>query len=112
MEHLGFTSCKADPDVWIRENNGHTGAEFVKYVLIYTWQTKDSFQTEDDHSTDPRQPSPNTALVSVTVSFSDQEWQENYGHFTTGIIIQGTFIHPVVADLLEYPTVFFDYACW
>jgi hypothetical protein len=36
MEHLGFTSCKADPDVWIRENNGHTGDEFVKYVLIYT----------------------------------------------------------------------------
>jgi hypothetical protein len=36
MEHLVFTSCKADPDVWIRENNDHTGAEFYEYVLIYT----------------------------------------------------------------------------
>jgi hypothetical protein len=36
MEHLGFTSCKADPDVWIRENSDHTGAEFYEYVLIYT----------------------------------------------------------------------------
>jgi hypothetical protein len=36
MEHVGFKSCKADPDVWIRENNDHTGAEFYEYVLIYT----------------------------------------------------------------------------
>lgn len=36
MEHLGFTSCKADPDVWLRENSDHTGARFYEYVLIYT----------------------------------------------------------------------------
>jgi hypothetical protein len=36
MEHLGFTSCKADPDVWLRENTDHTGAQFYEYVLIYT----------------------------------------------------------------------------
>lgn len=36
MEHLGFQSCKADPDVWLRENNDHTGATFYEYVLIYT----------------------------------------------------------------------------
>jgi hypothetical protein len=32
----GVKSCKADPDVWIGENNDHTGAEFYEYVLIYT----------------------------------------------------------------------------
>jgi hypothetical protein len=36
MEHLGFTTCKADPDVWLRENSDHTGARFYEYVLIYT----------------------------------------------------------------------------
>jgi hypothetical protein len=36
MEHLGFTSCKADPDVWLRENTDHTGAQFYEYILIYT----------------------------------------------------------------------------
>jgi hypothetical protein len=36
MEHLGFTSCKADPDVWLRENTEHTGAMFHEYMLIYT----------------------------------------------------------------------------
>jgi hypothetical protein len=36
MEHMGFRSCGADPDVWIRENSDHTGEEFYEYVLIYT----------------------------------------------------------------------------
>lgn len=36
MEHLGFQSCKADPDVWLRPNKDHTGREFYEYVLIYT----------------------------------------------------------------------------
>jgi hypothetical protein len=36
MDHMEFKSCKADPDVWIRENNDYTGAEFYEYVLIYT----------------------------------------------------------------------------
>jgi hypothetical protein len=36
MEHLGFTSCKADPDVWLRANTDHMGTEFWEYVLIYT----------------------------------------------------------------------------
>jgi hypothetical protein len=30
MEHLGFTSCKADPDVWLRENTDHTGVMFYE----------------------------------------------------------------------------------
>jgi hypothetical protein len=35
-EHLGFTGCKADPEVWIREKNDHAGAEFYESVLIYS----------------------------------------------------------------------------
>jgi hypothetical protein len=36
IEHLSFTSCKADPNVWLQENTDHTGAKFYKYILIYT----------------------------------------------------------------------------
>ena len=36
MEHLGFESCKTNPDVWLRPNKDHAGHEFYEYVLIYT----------------------------------------------------------------------------
>jgi hypothetical protein len=36
VQHLGFTDYKADPEVWIRENNDHTGAEFYESVRIYS----------------------------------------------------------------------------
>ena len=35
MEHLGFTSCKADPDVWMREAVKPDGHEYWEYVLLY-----------------------------------------------------------------------------
>jgi hypothetical protein len=36
VQHLGFTDYKADPEVWFRENNDHTGAEFYESVRIYS----------------------------------------------------------------------------
>jgi hypothetical protein len=36
MEHMGFKSCKADPDRWLRENSDHSAATFYEYILIYT----------------------------------------------------------------------------
>ena len=36
MKHLGFVSCKADPDVWIRAAKKDDGSEYYEYVLIYT----------------------------------------------------------------------------
>jgi Reverse transcriptase (RNA-dependent DNA polymerase) len=36
MEHLGYQSCRADPDVWLRENSDHNNTRFYEYVLIYT----------------------------------------------------------------------------
>ena len=36
MEHLGYQSCKADPDVWLCENSDHDGHQYYEYVLIYT----------------------------------------------------------------------------
>ena len=36
MSHLGFESCKADPDVWMRESvNPKTGTAYWEYVLLY-----------------------------------------------------------------------------
>lgn len=35
MEFLGFKSCKADPDVWIREAVRDDGTEYNEYVLLY-----------------------------------------------------------------------------
>ena len=36
MDHLGFTSSKADPDVWMRESvREKTGEAYYEYVLLY-----------------------------------------------------------------------------
>ena len=36
MQHLGYKSCLADPDVWLRPNSKPDGTEIYEYVLIYT----------------------------------------------------------------------------
>jgi hypothetical protein len=36
MMHLGFKSCKADPDVWMRPAVTAAGSEYWEYVLLYT----------------------------------------------------------------------------
>ena len=36
MEEMGFTSCKADPDVWLRPALKANGVEYYQYVLLYT----------------------------------------------------------------------------
>ena len=36
MEEMGFTSCKADPDVWIRPGTKDDGSEYWEFVLLYT----------------------------------------------------------------------------
>ena len=35
MTRLGFTSSKADPDVWFRQSTRATGEEYYEYVLLY-----------------------------------------------------------------------------
>ena len=35
MTHLGFTSCKADPDIWMREAQRDDGTPYWEYVLLY-----------------------------------------------------------------------------
>ena len=36
MKHLGFQSCLADPDVWMRPAIKGDGSEYYEYVLLYT----------------------------------------------------------------------------
>ena len=36
MRHMGFTSCLADPDVWLRPAKKNDGSEYYEYVLLYT----------------------------------------------------------------------------
>ena len=36
MEHLGFTACLADPNVWMRPAIKSSGQEYYEYVLLYT----------------------------------------------------------------------------
>jgi hypothetical protein len=36
MAFLGFKSCKADPDVWMRAATKHDGSPYWEYVLLYT----------------------------------------------------------------------------
>ena len=35
MNFLGFTSCQADPDVWMRAATKPDGVEYFEYVLLY-----------------------------------------------------------------------------
>ena len=35
MGRLGFTSSRADPDVWLRLSKRSTGEEYYDYVLLY-----------------------------------------------------------------------------
>ena len=35
MRDLGFTSCYADPDGWLRPQTKQNGEEYYKYVFIY-----------------------------------------------------------------------------
>lgn len=38
MEHLGFESCKGDPDVWMREAiHPKDGCEYLEYILLYVY---------------------------------------------------------------------------
>lgn len=36
MRHLGFSSCPADPDVWLRPAEKSNGNEYYEYILLYT----------------------------------------------------------------------------
>jgi hypothetical protein len=36
MHHIGFYSCPADPDVWMRSAIKSDGTEVYEYVLLYT----------------------------------------------------------------------------
>jgi len=36
MEHLGYESCLADPDVWMRQNEMDDGTRYWEYMLLYT----------------------------------------------------------------------------
>ena len=36
MRHLDFTSCPADPDVWMRPAMKADGSEYWEYILLYT----------------------------------------------------------------------------
>lgn len=36
MRHLGFASCPADPDVWMRPAKKADGSEHYEYILLYT----------------------------------------------------------------------------
>ena len=36
MRHLDFTSCPADPDVWMRPAKRSDGSEYYEYILLYT----------------------------------------------------------------------------
>ena len=35
MDHLGFTSCRADPNVWMRAATKPNLEEYFEYVLLY-----------------------------------------------------------------------------
>ena len=35
MEMIGYTSCLADPDLWIRKDVNDDGCEYYEYMLLY-----------------------------------------------------------------------------
>ena len=36
MQSIEFTSCKADPDVWMRKAINEEGEPYWEYILVYT----------------------------------------------------------------------------
>ena len=48
MQHLGFTSCLADPDVWMRPAIKSDGTHCYEYVLLYTDDALTISQNDDD----------------------------------------------------------------
>ena len=36
MQSIEFTSCKADPDVWMRSAINEEGESYWEYILLYT----------------------------------------------------------------------------
>ena len=36
MQEIGFASCRADPDVWLRPGLKDNGIKYMQYVLLYT----------------------------------------------------------------------------
>ena len=39
MSHVGFASCPADPDIWMRPAKKADGLPYYKYVLLYVDDT-------------------------------------------------------------------------
>ena len=39
MKHLKFNSCKADPDIWMREAQSNDGSTYWEYILLYVDDT-------------------------------------------------------------------------
>ena len=35
MDHMGYVSCKADPDLWMRISKSSHGREYYEYILLY-----------------------------------------------------------------------------
>lgn len=35
MEHMGYKSCRADPDLWVRVAKRQDGSEYYEYMLLY-----------------------------------------------------------------------------
>ena len=35
MDHLGYISCKADPDLWMHVSKRNTGEDNYEYMLLY-----------------------------------------------------------------------------
>ena len=40
MHHLGYESCKADPELWMRAAKKKDGTEYWEYDLLYTYDVK------------------------------------------------------------------------
>ena len=39
MELTGYSSCKADPDLWMRKGGKDNGDEYYEYMLLYVDDT-------------------------------------------------------------------------
>jgi hypothetical protein len=79
MEELMFTSCIADPDVWLRPFQNEGGLEYYEYVLIYT----DDFLCISD---DPKKIldtiGKHFKLQSESIKIPETYMGANLGHFS------------------------------